>query len=252
MFKRVDRTPSSIIEKSFNPSVGILSVQACELWRYLGQREVFQSLGRDSGCSSEQYYIVPACAFVVSIPRSGFWVFKLTGKTRQTRGKFGFNPSVGILGVQAPPILGETSEFYTFQSLGRDSGCSSISAKEDYAQGLEVSIPRSGFWVFKPGAGPAPPRPCRSFNPSVGILGVQAGGEEVGYVVGLIVSIPRSGFWVFKHALQQAQGHPIEKFQSLGRDSGCSSDEPMARLHPKWRVSIPRSGFWVFKHHAEG
>ena len=37
-----------------------------------------------------------------------------------------------------------------------------------------VSIPRSGFWVFKPVIVLPGSSNCVSFNPSVGILGVQA------------------------------------------------------------------------------
>ena len=87
----------------------------------------FQSLGRDSGCSS------------------------LEGDYETETSYHRFNPSVGILGVQAP-------QRYQFPRLH-----------------IQVSIPRSGFWVFK----------------------LSRHGE---LRCTPLVSIPRSGFWVFKHA----------------------------------------------------
>ena len=86
---------------------------------------VFQSLGRDSGCSSRQLWRVTGTRWSVSIPRSGFWVFK-----------------------HEPPS----------------------SAMSD----TSVSIPRSGFWVFKLCDLCLAVICYSSFNPSVGILGVQA------------------------------------------------------------------------------
>ena len=87
---------------------------------------MFQSLGRDSGCSSQPGADTVLGEAEVSIPRSGFWVFKLSKRAALLPG------------------------LNTFQSLGRDSGCSSANKST--------------------GAGAA----GRSFNPSVGILGVQA------------------------------------------------------------------------------
>ena len=68
----------------------------------------------------------------VSIPRSGFWVFKLE-----------------------KPLPG-TVQRHRFQSLGRDSGCSSGNEPREERQGQDVSIPRSGFWVFKPASTSTP------------------------------------------------------------------------------------------------
>ena len=85
----------------FNPSVGILGVQA-------------------------PVKITSRMATVfVSIPQSGFWVFKRRMPLGLRRSRIRFNPSVGILGVQAEldkPMPGLTIKF---QSLSRDSGCSS-------------------------------------------------------------------------------------------------------------------------------
>ena len=158
----------------FNPSVGILGVQARSGSRETETRRLFQSLGRDSGCSSHlrdaERYLIDA----VSIPRSGFWVFKRRSSCGARCGRPSFNPSVGILGVQATTNLLYAMDIDLFQSLGRDSGCSSLRFVDQLRQVLDVSIPRSGFWVFKHRHRNRYADHCRSFNPSVGILGVQA------------------------------------------------------------------------------
>ena len=134
----------------FNPSVGILGVQAGRRWK------------RDN--------LRPP----VSIPRSGFWVFKHFYRPAGIDTYPGFNPSVGILGVQARAYVYAQHEVARFQSLGRDSGCSSPRNEQPLLPCSVVSIPRSGFWVFKPAAPSPRRRMSGSFNPSVGILGVQA------------------------------------------------------------------------------
>ena len=254
----------------FNPSVGILGVQAAgwpsapptttgfqSLGRDSGCSSVpilpalppphqFQSLGRDSGCSSPPDGLCPVNDFVVSIPRSGFWVFK----QRVERGKISevrrFNPSVGILGVQARQFLTRIRATQGFQSLGRDSGCSSPTALLQRALALRVSIPRSGFWVFKPTRGgegeeefyvsiprsgfwvfklSAPPGACASntsFNPSVGILGVQATPPAPPTRPTRSFN-PSVGILGVQAGIGRMDTTPIRMFQSLGRDSGCSS-----------------------------
>ena len=133
----------------FNPSVGILGVQARQ--RALGWCRIsrFQSLGRDSGCSS--LWTLPSVLeyTFVSIPRSGFWVFKLSHPLAFLGVSVSFNPSVGILGVQARLPYYLHVIVISFQSLGRDSGCSSQHTDGSGGQHHQVSIPRSGFWVFK-------------------------------------------------------------------------------------------------------
>ena len=169
------RCPGSKILR-FNPSVGILGVQAG--WCTYGKPGAswFQSLGRDSGCSSGptgtresvtadsfnpsvgilgvqafgRRFVLAALRFV-SIPRSGFWVFKPAGTPAKPAG------------------------CSWFQSLGRDSGCSSFRVRRMSGSVVCVSIPRSGFWVFKPLSCALSSNSTTSFNPSVGILGVQAG-----------------------------------------------------------------------------
>ena len=103
-------------------------------------------------------------------------MFKRDRRLRASQCRCGFNPSVGILGVQAERGEYAYEEMEKFQSLGRDSGCSSDDETAFVRLVIAVSIPRSGFWVFK--------HPCTRHWPS-------GGGR---------VSIPRSGFWVFKLA----------------------------------------------------
>ena len=262
-------------EKGFNPSVGILGVQASSMERddmktdefqSLGRdsgcssphrrtsqkrRPRFQSLGRDSGCSSEDEAKPNESKRKVSIPRSGFWVFKHDRYTLAQWKARRFNPSVGILGVQAILMVNAIRKFYEFQSLGRDSGCSSSQAPPTRSQAHAVSIPRSGFWVFKHTLAGAIGSALDRFNPSVGILGVQAFADQR-------PSGPSHPFQSLGRdsgcsspAGDDVQLHPSQ-FQSLGRDSGCSSGAGAAGRRRKPPVSIPRSGFWVFKpgHHA--
>ena len=149
MFKLRRQYLLTVYSDCFNPSVGILGVQACppegipslaQQFQSLGrdsgcsswfvkkvpnQKYLFQSLGRDSGCSSNLATAQAMEEPAVSIPRSGFWVFKL----------------VSSLSIVGPLTL--------FQSLGRDSGCSSALDALTQAGIYDVSIPRSGFWVFK-------------------------------------------------------------------------------------------------------
>ncbi len=208
---------------------------------------MFQSLGRDSVCSSTNYphdfppvwYVsIPRSGFClfkligawhiqpiraeVSIPRSGFCLFKHHRHCRRANQLPGFNPSVGILFVQALRI---------------DNG---IGGRE------EVSIPRSGFCLFKPEIPHHRPIARRCFNPSVGILFVQAKSAHARGTatwsfnpsVGILfvqawsefnsplyyplVSIPRSGFCLFKPGRGRRRGRVVA-------------------------VSIPRSGFCLFK-----
>ena len=136
----------------------------------------------------------------VSIPQSGFWVFKPLALPAYGFTKDCFNPSVGILGVQASSVSSWKARWGSFQSLSRDSGCSSACWRRSSAWPTPVSIPQSGFWVFKPPARPRSRRGLWSFNPSVGILGVQAF-AFLHLPFGVrVVSIPQSGFWVFKRA----------------------------------------------------
>ena len=134
----------------------------------------FQSLGRDSVCSDDIPAFCIALSSAVSIPRSGFCVFRLdlvrcpSGNVvvvsiprsgfcvfRPDRGSRSggslscFNPSVGILCVQTflPVLVGNGPD--QFQSLGRDSVCSDDTTRRVIGFPDKVSIPRSGFCVFR-------------------------------------------------------------------------------------------------------
>ena len=185
-------------ERSFNPSVGILFIQACIVSIFFLLVILFQSLGRDSVHSSLQEYEPGVGAKRVSIPRSGFCSFKRADDASRLFLAFGFNPSVGILFIQALSLH--------CQANGQ----------------ANVSIPRSGFCSFKPRRESTGGRRMLRFNPSVGILFIQAvmfNEMKRGYrcfnpSVGILfiqaertlsrhlprpaVSIPRSGFCSFK------------------------------------------------------
>ena len=146
----------------------------------------------------------------VSIPRSGFWVFKLLQQLRHDDDVVGFNPSVGILGVQAGQAGGTAAQRASGASFNPSVGILGVQAAAVRGAGDPsriVSIPRSGFWVFKLGPSCPRPRRRRGFNPSVGILGVQAT---------MPISTPNHS----------------SGFQSLGRDSGCSSNDQLAYTPP--------------------
>ena len=207
---------------------------------------MFQSLGRDSGCSSLNRIMDGNVSLIVSIPRSGFWVFKQRREEATAAPPRGFNPSVGILGVQAMIMVGLLSVVRRFQSLGRDSGCSSEYSAHPANVQIAVSIPRSGFWVFKP-ATIAGSWPVSGFQSLGRDSGCSSRNNVTAAYSGQIVSIPRSGFWVFKPIGLSSGGafvccfnpsvgilgvqaplvvfstSALAGFQSLGRDSGCSS-----------------------------
>jgi len=158
----------------------------------------FQSLGRDSVHSSYAMQIckVPFCV--------------------------GFNPSVGILFIQAytPTICG-----------GR------------YAW---VSIPRSGFCSFKHNRHCIVPVRIWCFNPSVGILFIQA--LTATWSQMHFGSFNPSVGILFIQARAEVQTDLCSgRFQSLGRDSVHSSVACTSKSHYIFTVSIPRSGFCSFK-----
>ena len=186
---------------------------------------VFQSLGRDSVHSSPAHPTENPASVRVSIPRSGFCSFKPCPTSARIAPSSGFNPSVGILFIQAAA--------------------------------------RMICWKH----------PDWSFNPSVGILFIQAWGlpspcssgslfqslgrDSVHSSVATVpiqpilsaVSIPRSGFCSFKLWPRAIVGGLGRKFQSLGRDSVHSSIATLERRKEDAEVSIPRSGFCSFKHY---
>ena len=134
----------------------------------------------------------------VSIPRSGFCSFKPKARTAVFIPSSCFNPSVGILFIQA--ILLDSREWRKnkFQSLGRDSVHSSWTpATAVHFDGQFQSLGRDSVhsssvnWLAIMGSG-------RRFNPSVGILFIQAHLSVSDGCSGWFVSIPRSGFCSFK------------------------------------------------------
>jgi len=187
-----------IWSESFNPSVGILFIQAKGAHSGILALELFQSLGRDSVHSSWFWTGKMSGNTYVSIPRSGFCSFKPKQKFPQPRQQAGFNPSVGILFIQARLLLDRLLPHARFQSLGRDSVHSS-------STGNNTVEAHNG-----------------SFNPSVGILFIQAK-TGTGSVAQGDVSIPRSGFCSFKLGICSEVELMYVVFQSLGRDSVHSS-----------------------------
>jgi len=183
---------------------------------------MFQSLGRDSVHSSSslcrrsfQNLVVSIprsgfCSFkrwpypnserypLVSIPRSGFCSFKLLVAVLALVNFSRFNPSVGILFIQAVGSQSRGCRPIKFQSLGRDSVHSSLSAAQPQREHQLVSIPRSGFCSFKPHRGRIRWHAGAGFNPSVGILFIQARQQCKWLRWVRLVSIPRSGFCSFK------------------------------------------------------
>ena len=139
-----------------------------------GALNVRVSIPRSGFCSFKLYHCRRQwCLNGVSIPRSGFCSFKPTPISLPISNLACFNPSVGILFIQAPVLstvdtaikgfqsLGRDSVHSSwtsqlskdfngqFQSLGRDSVHSSGARYRDDRICLPVSIPRSGFCSFK-------------------------------------------------------------------------------------------------------
>ena len=109
-----------------------------------------------------------------------------------------------------------------FQSLGRDSVHSSCYARDRIGVYWRVSIPRSGFCSFKPrnSAHAVPYSAC--FNPSVGILFIQADTYRW-YPRGLSSFNPSVGILFIQAPLANPPRACGVQFQSLGRDSVHSS-----------------------------
>ena len=159
---------------SFNPSVGILFIQA-PLATEMAPAMTTVSIPRSGFCSFKQHPSpTQKMERGVSIPRSGFCSFKRSSATRSHRESPRFNPSVGILFIQAGEREMGCCGGGRFQSLGRDSVHSSMSSHKDRIRSQLVSIPRSGFCSFKLGARPGTMKSWYGFNPSVGILFIQA------------------------------------------------------------------------------
>ena len=160
--------------RGFNPSVGILFIQAPLRGYNAFIHEQFQSLGRDSVHSSLSEQARLDGSEDVSIPRSGFCSFKPYFTYLEKGERSSFNPSVGILFIQASYNVAISLTPMRFQSLGRDSVHSSYPGDLSIVIGEKVSIPRSGFCSFKLYSAPCHWLARGCFNPSVGILFIQA------------------------------------------------------------------------------
>ena len=139
---------------------------------------MFQSLNRDSGCSDPNPKILVLPTGTVSIPQSGFWLFRPSRWYQIASLEAGFNPSIGILVVQTGQNSKVARDMERFQSLNRDSGCSDLAHNTYVVKRFIVSIPQSGFWLF------------RRF-----VIGRK--------VASGFVSIPQSGFWLFRPRVRQ-------------------------------------------------
>ena len=205
----------------------------------------FQSLGRDSVHSSLLSSGTLLRMNIVSIPRSGFCSFKLSEAD-----------------------LREAC-LIRFQSLGRDSVHSSL-APRNRSRALPGFNPSVGILFIQAFAYRLPRIAPDSFNPSVGILFIQAAfipmiantqlcfNPSVGilFIQADLVGPPSQGSDRFQSLGRDsvhsspAQGNLSTLaflFQSLGRDSVHSSSSIDIGLLPDAQVSIPRSGFCSFK-----
>jgi len=123
------------------------------------------SIPRSGFCSFKLFWIYSEIRLItVSIPRSGFCSFKPGTPGHPTSGRDSFNPSVGILFIQAPAAGTWIISPALFQSLGRDSVHSSSSFNYLPPGAGQVSIPRSGFCSFKRGIADMPVAQLATFQ----------------------------------------------------------------------------------------
>ena len=133
-----------------------------------------------------------------------------------------FNPSVGILFIQACINAGVGTALGKV-SIPRSGFCSfKRGAGRGPAGSAIVSIPRSGFCSFKPLVGPLLPVAQLRFNPSVGILFIQAPLCALQQYCGRCFN-PSVGILFIQARTISDSGAGIFAFQSLGRDSVHSS-----------------------------
>jgi len=110
-----------VVLPGFNPSVGILFIQAPYSFRWGGEDLCFNPSVGILFIQANYNFDAESSFWVVSIPRSGFCSFKLLSNQYNRQSSNCFNPSVGILFIQAyiPGISADV--IGRFQSLGRDS-----------------------------------------------------------------------------------------------------------------------------------
>ena len=268
-FKRRRHDGARTRTRSFNPSVGMAGVQARSSLILATTAWMFQSLSRDGGGSSART-VQPSSNRMVfqSLSRDGGG----SSPTPSRPGSTGhsFNPSVGMAGVQAPLPLqdriiplkfqslsrdgggssrirgGGASRCTLFQSLSRDGGGSSTITNITISQGLAVSIPQSGWRGFKRGSASNSGPNRSSFNPSVGMAGVQAYRQscQPSSPGCFNPSVGMAG--VQARALHAIHNWAIRFNPSVGMAGVQASFRPLPPLLTR-RVSIPQSGWRGFK-----
>ena len=137
------------------------------------------------------------CVMGVSIPRSGFWAFRQISQV-ELKGKIScFNPFDRDSGPSDPAVRRKKRGRFWFRSLDGILGLQTYR----YAVPAKFNVT---FQSLDRDSGPSDScrlpnhlRQARRFNPSIGILGLQTCVR--GSAGGLLtpVSIPRSGFWAF-------------------------------------------------------
>ena len=206
----------------FNLLGEILFVQARRREPRKSVMPSFQSLGRDSVCSSYLMGLPPRWTEIVSISWARFCLFKPGFYRLMVGSRSSFNLLGEILFVQAR--LGDVRRIRSarFQSLGRDSVCSSMWKDLKEVVLLAVSISWARFCLFKLGLCCGCVVACARFNLLGEILFVQAGAPQKGSI-------------------------SMRAFQSLGRDSVCSSSCVSLRAYSMMLVSISWARFCLFK-----
>ena len=183
----------------------------------------------------------------VSISWARFCLFKQEQIRVRRQGHGGFNLLGEILFVQARATTPPKRSLMAFQSLGRDSVCSSCVSSNDFGSGIFVSISWARFCLFKHPDKNTLQQSMQGFNLLGEILFVQA-----------FVSVPIDFLYCMFQSLGRdsvcsSEESPVcplrgRQFQSLGRDSVCSSLETGQLPGTRMQVSISWARFCLFKH----
>src|SRR5713226_4955534 len=110
-----------------------------------------------------------------------------------------------------------------FQSRNRATGSSDLLLIRDWIATGEVSIPQSGYRLFRRMKKAIPTSIC------------------------LDVSIPQSGYRLFRRELAIIETSHAIKFQSRNRATGSSDNAIATCKRNKIAVSIPQSGYRLFR-----
>ena len=222
LFKRNTRRGKWASNHCFNLLSEILFVQANHLEGNVLKLHLFQSLERDSVCSSQQGRVEDFIGGLVSISWARFCLFKQKYRAFVEAAKSGFNLLSEILFVQARlfartaqhlrsfNLLSEilfvqastgapsASSASRFQSLERDSVCSSLHVKIMQFLCVIVSISWARFCLFKRRWRFGQLRLLSRFNLLSEILFVQASTAALASSIGIPVSISWARFCLFK------------------------------------------------------